>query len=453
MSAPLTISCITVFADLYGPFLKTSLIGRAQQNKLVDISVTSLFSFVSPKQRIDAPAYGHGAGMLIRPDVVQKAIEEKEQSHGRALRIFFSPQGQKIDQQMLEELALQAQKIGHLMLVAARYEGVDVRVEQLYADKIVSVGDFVLMGGDLPALFLIEGLLRLIPGVVGKQESVEQDSFVGPFVDHEHYTNPVEWRGETVPDILRSGNHEKIRQWRLAQAAKKSVVHHFDWVRTSYMNQEQRSIAQKMIPPHYIALLHADVFIGNQEQVGTTSVTSLDIHDIARSARTYDLRQFFIVTPLQDQQKIVKKLLSFWQTEEGVEYNKNRHEALNQVCLADTLDQVIASIEKQEGVKPILIASSARHHVHANYLTFFDQEKVWSLERPVLFLLGTGKGLSEQIIQRADFLFVPLEGFSDFNHLSVRSAAAVLFDRWLGVNVRPTSFKKFIYNKNKDTTS
>src|SRR5205807_629943 len=109
-----------------------------------------------------------------------------------------------------------------------------------------------LMGGDLPAMVLLEGLLRLIPGVVGKQESVQQESFSGPFVDYPEYTEPVEWHGVKVPDVVRSGNHEALRQWRSRQAAERTVAGHFGWLRHQSMTPEQKKTVQEMIPSHYI---------------------------------------------------------------------------------------------------------------------------------------------------------------------------------------------------------
>src|SRR5579871_2709639 len=183
----MNISILTTFEQLYEPFVHTSLIGRAQDKGIVHVDVQSFFSYVQPKERIDAPTFGPGAGMLIKPEVVQRAVEDKEALHGKAFKIFFSPRGKKLDQHMLQKIANKMQECGHLMLIPARYEGMDERVEQEYADEIVSVGDFVLMGGDIPAMMLLEGVLRLLPQVVGKQESVERDSFKGPFVDFSSY--------------------------------------------------------------------------------------------------------------------------------------------------------------------------------------------------------------------------------------------------------------------------
>lgn len=429
----MNISILTVFESLYDPFLKTSLVARAQEKGIVSFDVQSLFSYVQPKERIDAPTFGPGPGMLIRPTVVQHAIEDKEAQYGRSYKIFFSPQGQKLDQKVFETIAAKLQKTKHVMLFPARYEGMDARVEEHYADMIISLGDFVLLGGDLPVMVTIEGVIRLLSGVVGKQESIEKESFSGAFVDFPSYTEPVEWEGERVPDVLRSGNHALIEQWRHDQAVKKTVLEHFTWLRSQTLSVNDKKDAYAVMPRHYVALMHSDVLIGEKKEPGTTSVTSLDIHDIARSCKTYGVENFFLVTPLVDQQKIVKKLLDFWLVGVGIDYNRSRYEAIKHVALADDLDHVIALIEEKEGKKPILIATSART-TGANCISFFDQKEVWAAGRPVLIVLGTGKGLKQELIDRCDYLLIPICGFTEFKHLSVRSAAAIIFDRWMGIN-------------------
>lgn len=432
----MNISLITVFPELYDAFLRTSLIGRSQQNGLVHFDIASYFSYVQPKERIDSPTFGPGPGMLLRPDLIQKFIMQKDALYGRSFKIFFSPQGQKLDQTLVQEIVEKIQETKHLMLLPARYEGMDERVEQEYADLVISLGDFVIMAGDLPAMVLLEGIVRLLPGVVGNQESIERESFSGPFVDYPEYTMPVVWNEREVPEIIRSGNHEKIAQWREQKAAEKTVKYHFDWLRSHELTDQQLKIAQPFLPSHYCALMHDEIVLPG-DQIGTTSVTSLDIHDIARSACTYGLKGYFIVTPLIDQQRITNKLLEFWKTGIGVEYNTNRHEAVRKVEVVDSLQNVIDEIEKIEGKKPLLIATSARSDEKgAPSITYFDQSKVWKLDRPVLMIFGTGRGLAPSVIERCDFLLLPLEGFSDFNHLSVRSAAAIIFDRWLGINLK-----------------
>lgn len=431
----MNISLLSVFPELYDQFLKTSLIARAQEKQLITIDVDSFFSFVEPKKRIDAPTFGPGAGMLIRPEVVEKAIEDKQKKYGPAFKIFFSPQGQKLDQRLLQTIADKFIESKHLMTVAARYEGMDTRVEEHYADMVISIGDFVLMGGDLPAMILLEGMLRLVPDIVGKKESIERESFSGPFVDFPEYTEPVTWKGMEVPEIVRSGNHAAIEKWRQEQAAEKTVMQHFDWLRSHRMTEEQKELATDYIPVHYAALLHAEVMLPD-DRVGTTSVTSLDIHDGARSAKTYGIKNYFLVTPLKDQQKVVGTLLDFWQKGGGREYNPQRSEAIEAVRMVNDLTAVIDHIEQEEGKKPLLIGTSARTVEHKKMITYYEQVVAWQEKRPVLFLFGTGQGLSPQVLDRCDYVLLPIDGFTDFNHLSVRSAMAVVFDRWLGINLK-----------------
>lgn len=432
------ISVCTLFPELYDSFLKTSLIGRAQADGRIQCKVRTLFEFCAPKERIDGPTFGPGAGVVIRPEVIERAVAEQEAQFGSAFKIFFSPQGKKLDQHLLKDIynKITAQGVNpHVMLFASRYEGMDARIEQEYADALISVGDFVLMGGDLPAMTFLEGLLRFVPGVVGKVESVQQDSFTGPFVDYPEYTAPLEWKGHEVPEVIRSGNHKKIAAWREQHAAQVTISTHFDWLRSHQATSDQERLVESLLPHHYAALMHNEVLLADGQE-GRTSVTSLDMHDIARSAKTYGLKKYGIITDLDDQQKIVKQLLDFWQTGEGIAYNPQRHAAVSEVVTMARLDDFIAQITEWEGKEPVLIATSARPSENMVKISYHDQSNVWALKRPVLFIFGTGHGLAPRIMERCDFILPPLRGFSSFNHLSVRSAAAVVFDRWLGINLK-----------------
>ena len=180
-------------------------------------------------------------------------------------------------------------------------------------------------------------------------------------------------------------------------------------------------------------MAHSDVHVGDHGAVGTTSVTSLDIHDIARAAATYGMKNFFVVTPLDDQKKIVETLLEFWQKGVGVHYNPVRHKALKQVVLQDSLQHTIDTITEIEGKKPIIIATSAQDAGGVQGVGFDEQGVVWAHDRPALFLFGTGQGLSPSCLQRCDYQLPPLKGLGDYNHLSVRSAVAAVCDRWLGM--------------------
>ena len=429
----MNISVLTLFPELYKPFFEVSLIKRAQEKGTISCNVNNLLSYVQPKVRVDDTTFGHNAGMLLKPEIIEQAVDASERDFGKAYKIILSPQGKILTQPRLQELYERIKNEKHLMLIASRYEGLDARVESYYADELVSVGNFVVMGGDIPAMLLLEGLLRFIPGVVGKEESVQLDSFSGAFVDYPEYTRPVVWKGMEVPEIVRSGNHAAIDSWRQEQAAQATVKKHFNWVRSISTTKAEQKLVRKYIPHHYTALMHNDIDL-KEGRIGHTSVTSIDIHDIARSSATYGLQTFFIVTSLKDQQKIVEKMLSFWIDEKiGGDYNHNRHQAVRTVQIKSELDDVIAAIEEKEGKKPLIIGTSARECDAGKIITYFEQDIVWQHDRPILFLFGTGSGMSESLLNRCDYMLPPLQGFSDFNHLSVRSAVAIILDKWLGI--------------------
>jgi tRNA (guanine37-N1)-methyltransferase len=445
------ISIITIFPELYDSFLNTSLIKRARDEGLVQFSFMPLCHMCVSNERIDEPTCGPGAGMVLKPVVIDRAIACVEEKWGRGYRIFFSPQGELLNQRFVKDLIKEfveksdysalipnlikeeKYKQQHLILVCPRYEGVDERVENYYADKVISIGDYVVMGGDLPAQVFLEALLRQLPGVVGAWDSVIQESFSQAFLDYPTYGLPVEWRGKKVPEILLSGNHAAIEAWRKDQAARKTVLSRFDWFSSARPTKEEIAIAKKHIPSHYVAVMHTDVIIKGG-RIGETSITSLDVHDIARSAATYDIKNVFFVTPLVDQQKILKTFLEFWHSSEGIKYNKSRHFAVQRVVCAKSLDAVKQDIKNKEGVEPLVITTSARFKEHQQPIDYFSQGMIWEYEQPVLFLYGTGQGLSDELIAQSDFLLEPVYAMSDYNHLSVRAAVSITLDRWLGLH-------------------
>src|SRR3989338_6315755 len=267
------VSIVTVFPDVYQNFLQTSLIKRAQEKGTISFDVCAFSSFCVPKERIDGPAVGHGSGMVIKPEIVERAVEVQEKKYGKAYRIFMTPQGKKLDQRLVKEIAAIFSAHKHVMVVAGRYEGIDERAQKKYADLEVSIGDYVVMGGDLPAMVLLEAVTRYMPGVVGREESVEKDSFSGIFLDFPTYTTPPRsWQGQDIPEVLLSGNHAAMNVWRTEVAAQRSVLEHFDWVRTHCKTVQDKKLAKKYIPSHYCALLHEDVLV-QDGKVGTSSVT------------------------------------------------------------------------------------------------------------------------------------------------------------------------------------
>lgn len=209
---------ITLMPEMYPGPLAHSLIGEAHAQGLWQLNVMALRDFgIGIHQKVDDTPYGGGAGMVIKPEVADAAINvAKEQAPGAQL-IHFSPRGERITQPLLRELAQT-----DVILFCGRYEALDERVLEKHQPREISLGDFVLTGGDIPAMALIEGAVRLLPGVVGKHESLGQESFgdgeYAQLLEYPHYTKPAEWEGRTVPEVLVSGHHANIERWRLEQA-------------------------------------------------------------------------------------------------------------------------------------------------------------------------------------------------------------------------------------------
>lgn len=209
---------ITLMPEMYPGPLASSLIGDALKHGLWSLSVIHLRDFgLGKHQVVDDSPYGGGAGMVIKPEVADAAISVAKEQMPNAELIHFSPRGEVLSQNILRELS---QK--NVILFAGRYEALDERVIEKHRPREISLGDFVLTGGDIPAMALIEGCVRLLPGVVGKEESLGEESFgagnYAHLLEYPHYTKPAEWDGRQVPEVLTSGHHANIDKWRLEQA-------------------------------------------------------------------------------------------------------------------------------------------------------------------------------------------------------------------------------------------
>ena len=211
------IDVFTIFPGIVEGPLRESLLGKAIEAGVVDVRVHDIRAFVTDKHRqVDDQPYGGGPGMVLKPEPVFAAVESLGEGTQRV--IVLSPAGRRLEQSLVRELA----KEPWLVLISGRYEGVDERVVEGLPAEEVSIGDYVLSGGEIPALVVLEAVTRLIPGVVGKEESLERESFEDGALDHPHYTRPSEFRGMGVPEVLLSGNHAEVERWRREAAQEKT---------------------------------------------------------------------------------------------------------------------------------------------------------------------------------------------------------------------------------------
>lgn len=221
------IDIITLFPDMFkGPF-DMSMLWKAQDKKLVEIKLWDLREFgLGARRTVDDTPYGGGDGMVLKPEPMVAAIEACRAASPGARVIALVPSGRRFDQAKAHELA----ETAGLILVAGHYEGFDERIMS-YVDEQLSIGDYVLTGGELPAMVVVDAVVRLIPGVLGGEMSAHDESFSDAnLVEYPHYTRPVEFRGERVPDVLQNGNHAEIEAWRRAQAVDKTKRHRPDLV-------------------------------------------------------------------------------------------------------------------------------------------------------------------------------------------------------------------------------
>lgn len=206
------VDVLTLFPDLFGPFLQQGVTGRAVQSGKVEMVLHDLRQHGEGSYRkVDDAPYGGGAGMVLMAGPLFQALDAIQAEGGEAGRVLLlSPQGRRLDQQRCRELA----EMQRLVLVCGRYEGVDERFIEARVDEELSIGDYVLCGGELPAMVLVEAVTRLLPGVLGHPASAENDSFSTDLLDHPHFTRPEELQGLSVPQVLLSGNHAEIERWR-----------------------------------------------------------------------------------------------------------------------------------------------------------------------------------------------------------------------------------------------
>jgi len=242
------IDIVTLFPDMFKGPLNESLLKKAQEKSLLSVNIINLRDFTSDKHKTaDDSPYGGGAGMVMKVDVVVKALREtkkkvenrKQKAESRI--VLLCPTGQPLTQAKVNSLA----KLDNLGLICGHYEGIDERIRD-YVDEEISIGDYVLTGGELPAMVLIDAVARQIPGVVKETESVQKDSFYNSLLDYPSYTRPEEFEGKRVPEVLLSGHHVEIEKWRRKEALKKTLKKRPDLLAKAHLTEDDKVFLDKM---------------------------------------------------------------------------------------------------------------------------------------------------------------------------------------------------------------
>ncbi|NLL41982.1 MAG: tRNA (guanosine(37)-N1)-methyltransferase TrmD [Firmicutes bacterium] len=233
---------LTLFPEMFSGPLTASILGKARESGLVSIDIWNIRDWALDKHRIvdDAP-YGGGAGMVLKADVLVPAIEAVRDGSDAPV-IYLSPQGRVFNQ----ELAAQLAKLPRLILLSGHYEEIDERVRQHWVDFELSIGDYVLTGGELPAMVVVDAVARLLPGVLGDESSFQQDSFQDGLLDHPHYTRPAEFRGLSVPKVLLSGHHERIARYRLKEALRRTLERRPDLLAKKDLSTEECRLLEEL---------------------------------------------------------------------------------------------------------------------------------------------------------------------------------------------------------------
>lgn len=409
---------LTLFPDLFGPFLEQGVMGRAMERGLLEARLTNIRDYARGRHRVtDDRPYGGGSGMVMKAGPIARALKDLDPVEGLERVVLLTPQGRLLDQALAWELS----RLDRLVLICGRYEGVDERVREAYVDQEISVGDFVLSGGEVAAMAVMDAVARLVPGVLGCETSNREDSFEDGLLEHPHYTRPPVFEGREVPEILLSGDHEKIRIWRRQESLKRTREKRPDLLSRALLTQEDEKLRL------YVGLVHYPVYNKNGDTIAS-AVTTLDLHDLARLSTTYGLRRFFVITPLEDQKELAERVIRHWTTGYGAGYNPNRKEALEQIEVVASIEDAADAIRIAEKASPLLIATDAGND-HEPLLEFPAAGDMLRQDRPVMLLFGTAWGLHRDVLDSVDHVLEPVEGVAGYNHLSVRTAAAVILDR------------------------
>ncbi|NCC25226.1 MAG: tRNA (guanosine(37)-N1)-methyltransferase TrmD [Deltaproteobacteria bacterium] len=416
---------LTIFPEFFSSVLSCGLLSRAVDSGLVDFQVLDLREFSQDKHRnTDDRVYGGGPGMVMMADPPLCALK----SLGRETRtLLLTPRGRVFDQNMARDLAGERE----ITIVCGRYEGIDARLEELWDLELVSLGQFVLNGGESAAMCLVEAVSRLLPGFMHHAESAVEESFSDGLLEYPHYTRPELYEGLQVPEVLRSGHHGRIAAWRREQSLRTTLrlrpgllaEARLTEADMAFLREEPRLRVGRNL---HLALIHHPV-LNRRGEVVTTSLTNLDVHDIARVCSAYGLGGYVVCTPVEEHRRLARVLVSHWTEGGGGEANPDRRAALSTVQVVTDLQEARESVRKTTGQAPLVLATSARE----GFMPWTEVARCLEV-RPVLLVLGTGSGLADEVLRNVDGVLRPIRFMDPGNHLSVRSAASIMVDRILG---------------------
>jgi tRNA (guanine37-N1)-methyltransferase len=234
---------LTLFPELFSSFLKETILGRAVKAGLVDIRLVNIRSFARGRHLVtDDSPFGGGEGMVMKPGPVSRALDSIDRTKDRSLVLLLTPQGRTFDQPLAWDLS----RMEQIILICGRYEGVDERIRTTCVDMELSIGDFVLSGGEMAAMVVIEAVSRLVPGVLGGEKSSQEDSFEEGLLEYPQYTRPRVFKNQEVPEILLSGDHEKIRVWRRTESLKRTLERRPDLLKKAKLSEEDKRILERL---------------------------------------------------------------------------------------------------------------------------------------------------------------------------------------------------------------
>jgi tRNA (guanine37-N1)-methyltransferase len=409
---------LTLFPEFFAGPLTSALMQRARDAGIISFSFHNPRDEATDRHRsVDDRPYGGGPGMVMSPGPVAAALRalgfgaRGQKQPGRL--ICLSPAGRPFSQQLARELALrgpgesrsagreEAADVPDITLICGRYEGMDARIEEYFPVENISVGDFILNGGETAALCLIEAVARLLPGFMGSEASGEDESFSQGLLQYPHYTRPEDFSGLTVPEILRSGDHARIALWRRRSSLALTLQNRPQLLENSRLGVDDRDFLRQLPLNRigrnlYCALLHYPVLDKEKNSVAV-SLTNLDVHDIARSSYTYGLGAYYVLTPLGDQRELLAGILRHWLEGTGKHSNPDRGAALGLVRAGATVDEALADIYERTGQKALLVGTTARILSDGHKGVSFAQIAEFLQKQPVLLLFGTGHGLAPEI--------------------------------------------------------